>query len=80
MIGFILRRMIQAVVVLLVVAFVSFVLFNYVGDPINGMVGQDTSIADRARFDNFYIENWSMWGDVKIMMRTFGQLLKAAGR
>jgi peptide/nickel transport system permease protein len=47
MIGFILRRMMQAVVVLLVVAFVSFVLFNYVGDPINGMVGQDTSIADR---------------------------------
>ena len=49
MIGFILRRMIQAVVVLLVVAFVSFVLFNYVGDPINGMVGQDTSIADREK-------------------------------
>jgi peptide/nickel transport system permease protein len=47
MIGFILRRMMQAVVVLLTVAFVSFVLFNYVGDPINGMVGQDTSIADR---------------------------------
>ncbi|HEY7610647.1 MAG TPA: ABC transporter permease [Alphaproteobacteria bacterium] len=47
MIGFILRRMIQAVVVLLVVSFVSFVLFNYVGDPINAMVGQDTSIADR---------------------------------
>ena len=47
MIGFILRRMMQAVVVLLAVSFVSFVLFNYVGDPINGMVGQDTSIADR---------------------------------
>jgi exopolysaccharide biosynthesis polyprenyl glycosylphosphotransferase len=46
---------------------------------IHGLRG-NTSIADRARFDNFYIENWSMWGDVKIMMRTFGQLLKAAGR
>ena len=47
MIGFILRRMMQAVIVLLAVSFVSFVLFNYVGDPINAMVGQDTSIADR---------------------------------
>jgi peptide/nickel transport system permease protein len=47
MIGFILRRMMQAIVVLLTVSFVAFVLFNYVGDPINGMVGQDTSIADR---------------------------------
>jgi exopolysaccharide biosynthesis polyprenyl glycosylphosphotransferase len=46
---------------------------------IHGLRG-NTSIADRARFDNFYIENWSMWGDIKIMMRTFGQLLKAAGR
>jgi exopolysaccharide biosynthesis polyprenyl glycosylphosphotransferase len=46
---------------------------------IHGLRG-DTSIADRARFDNFYIENWSMWGDVKILLRTFGQVLKAAGR
>ncbi|WP_324275661.1 sugar transferase [Blastococcus brunescens] len=28
---------------------------------IHGLRG-DTSIADRAHFDNFYIENWSMWG------------------
>jgi len=46
---------------------------------IHGLRG-DTSIADRARFDNFYIENWSMWGDVKILLRTFGQVLKGAGR
>lgn len=49
MIGFILRRMMQAVVVLLTVSFVSFILFNYVGDPINGMVGQDTSLEDREK-------------------------------
>ena len=30
----------------------------------------DTSIDDRVRFDNYYIENWSLWGDVKIMFRT----------
>jgi exopolysaccharide biosynthesis polyprenyl glycosylphosphotransferase len=46
---------------------------------VHGLRG-DTSIADRARFDNFYIENWSMWGDVKILLRTVGQVLGAAGR
>jgi len=46
---------------------------------VHGLRG-DTSIADRARFDNFYIENWSMWGDLKIMVRTVGQVLKGAGR
>jgi len=46
---------------------------------IHGLRG-NTSIAERARFDNFYIENWSMWGDIKILLRTFGQVLKAAGR
>ncbi|MGY1681893.1 sugar transferase [Geodermatophilus sp. SYSU D01176] len=46
---------------------------------IHGLRG-DTSIGDRARFDNFYIENWSMWGDIKILLRTAGQVLKAAGR
>ncbi|WP_369132356.1 sugar transferase [Modestobacter sp. I12A-02662] len=46
---------------------------------IHGLRG-DTSIGDRAAFDNFYIENWSMWGDIKILIRTVGQVLKAAGR
>ena len=38
---------------------------------IHGLRG-DTSIAERARFDNYYIENWSLWLDVKIMLRTAG--------
>ena len=46
---------------------------------VHGLRG-DTSIEDRARFDNFYIENWSLWGDVKILLRTVGQVLGAAGR
>jgi exopolysaccharide biosynthesis polyprenyl glycosylphosphotransferase len=46
---------------------------------VHGLRG-NTSIADRARFDNFYIENWSIWGDIKIMMRTVGQVLSAGGR
>lgn len=36
---------------------------------INGLTG-DTSIAERARYDNFYITNWSLWFDVKIVFRT----------
>ena len=47
MLAFVIRRFIQAVVVVLVVAFLSFLLFNFVGDPVNNMVGQDASIADR---------------------------------
>ena len=33
---------------MLVVAFVSFSLFNFVGDPINNMVGEETSDQERA--------------------------------
>jgi peptide/nickel transport system permease protein len=44
---FLLNRVGQAVVVLLVAALVSFVLFRYVGDPVNNMVGQAASLADR---------------------------------
>ena len=34
--------------VMVVVAFVSFSLFNFVGDPINNMVGEETSDEERA--------------------------------
>ncbi|MCW5731303.1 MAG: ABC transporter permease [Alphaproteobacteria bacterium] len=47
MIAFILRRLAQAVLVMLTVAFIAFAMFNFVGDPINNMVGQDTSLQDR---------------------------------
>jgi len=47
MIAYVLRRLFQSVLVMLVVALVSFSLFRYVGDPINSMVGQEASIADR---------------------------------
>jgi peptide/nickel transport system permease protein len=49
MIAFVLQRLCQAVLVMLVVALIAFALFNFVGDPINSMVGQDTSLADRER-------------------------------
>ncbi len=37
----------QSVAVLLTVGLVAFSLFRYVGDPINAMVGQDTSLEER---------------------------------
>ena len=46
---------------------------------VSGLRG-DTSIADRARFDNYYIENWSLWLDVKILLRTVGEVFFARGR
>ena len=45
---------------------------------IHGLRG-DTSISDRAKFDNYYVENWSLWLDVKIIVRTIGAVVTRAG-
>lgn len=45
---------------------------------VNGLRG-DTSIEQRARFDNFYVENWSLWFDIKIMIRTVTSVVTAKG-
>ena len=42
-----LRRVIQAVAVMVLAALVSFLLFNYIGDPVSNMVGQEASREDR---------------------------------
>jgi len=47
--AFVLRRLMQSVAVMVVVAALAFVVFNYVGDPINNMVGQEASLEDRER-------------------------------
>ena len=39
----------------------------------------DTSIADRARLDNVYIESWSLWADCTIMLRTVRCVLTGQG-
>jgi len=39
---------------------------------VHGLRG-DTSIVQRLRYDLYYIENWSLWLDVKILMMTFFQ-------
>lgn len=43
MLSFISQRLLQAAWVMLVVAFLAFVLFQYVGDPVLYMLGQDTT-------------------------------------
>ncbi|WP_037767206.1 exopolysaccharide biosynthesis polyprenyl glycosylphosphotransferase [Streptomyces sp. FXJ7.023] len=45
---------------------------------INGLRG-DTSIEDRARFDNAYIDDWSLWQDVCILLRTAAALVRPTG-
>ncbi len=47
MIAFVIRRLLQSILVMLTVALIAFALFRYVGDPINNMVGQDTSLVER---------------------------------
>ncbi|MBV6303999.1 ABC transporter permease [Candidimonas humi] len=47
MLSFIARRILQSVFVMLAVGFIAFAMFRYVGDPINNMVGQDTTLAQR---------------------------------
>ena len=43
MLNYFLKRLFQASLVMFIVGFVSFSLFNFVGDPVNNMVGQEAS-------------------------------------
>jgi lipopolysaccharide/colanic/teichoic acid biosynthesis glycosyltransferase len=44
---------------------------------VHGLRGQ-TSIGDRAEWDNFYSENWSLWLDVQILAMTIPAVLRRA--
>ena len=46
---------------------------------VHGLRG-DTSIEDRARFDNHYVEHWSLWRDLVIALRTVIAVFRDAGR
>jgi exopolysaccharide biosynthesis polyprenyl glycosylphosphotransferase len=45
---------------------------------VHGLRG-DTSLADRVEWDNYYIENWSLWLDLKILLLTAPALLGGRG-
>jgi len=47
MLSFIMKRLAQSLLVMAIVSAVSFSLFNFVGDPVNNMVGQDATREQR---------------------------------
>jgi peptide/nickel transport system permease protein len=49
LLAFVLRRLLQATAVMAVVAFIAFSLFNFTGDPVTFMLGQDATQQDKAR-------------------------------
>jgi len=46
---------------------------------VHGLRG-DTSIEERARYDNQYIEHWSLWRDIVILVRTVAEVVRSARR
>ena len=44
---------------------------------VSGLRGT-TSLADRAEWDNYYIENWSLWLDFKILLLTPAAVFRSA--
>jgi exopolysaccharide biosynthesis polyprenyl glycosylphosphotransferase len=42
---------------------------------VNGLRG-DTSISDRVRHDNYYIANWSLWLDLRILLLTVREMAR----
>lgn len=81
MAAFIVRRLLQAILVMLTVALIAFLLFQYVGDPVSQMLGQDATPEDRTRLRNdlgldqpFYIQfvhfiGNAMQGDFGLSLR-----------
>jgi peptide/nickel transport system permease protein len=47
MVGYLIRSMLQALMVMLAVSFIAFSMFRYVGDPVASIVGQDATLKDR---------------------------------
>jgi exopolysaccharide biosynthesis polyprenyl glycosylphosphotransferase len=45
---------------------------------IHGLRGDETSLTERVRFDNLYIEGWSPWLDIVTLLRTVGAVVRMA--
>jgi len=70
MFAFILRRLIQAVIVMITVGFIAFLLFQYVGDPVVFLLGQDATPAqisalrsDLGLDQPFFVQFWHFLGN-----------------
>ncbi|KPH81869.1 ABC transporter permease [Bosea vaviloviae] len=48
MLAYILRSLMQGIIVMLAVAFIAFSMFRFVGDPVVNMLGQEATLQDRA--------------------------------
>lgn len=46
---------------------------------VNGFRGSDTTIEERTEYDLFYVENWSLWLDLRIMLRTIAAVISGKG-
>ena len=42
---------------------------------VNGLRGQ-SPIEERTKYDIYYIENWSLWFDLKIIILTFLEIIR----
>ena len=85
MIAFILRRLIQSVIVMIAVAFISFLLFQSVGDPVSFLLGQDATPEEvremRAALgldQPFFVQFWHFLGNA--VQGDFGMSLRQAAK
>lgn len=65
MLAFIIRRLLQAAIVMVTVALIAFMLFQYVGDPVVFLLGQDATVEDVAEMraalgldQPFWVQFW----------------------
>ena len=70
MISYIIRRVFQSVIVLLVVGLVAFSMFSFVGDPVDNMLGQERTLEDIERLREqlgldqpFPVQYWKFLGN-----------------
>lgn len=56
MFSFVIKRLLQAILVMLIVTMIAFLLFQFVGDPVTQMLGQEATEADRAGAGSAYLE------------------------
>ena len=85
MFAFILQRLIQAAIVMVVVAFIAFLLFQYVGDPVVFLLGQDAKPdqiaalrADLGLDQPFFVQYWHFL--INAMQGEFGLSLRQGSK